>query len=49
MKKIVLLMLVSILATISTGCSEPGETVIPDRENLSTEIVEEFEFPSHDK
>ena len=47
MKKFILLVLVSILAAISTGCSESKEAVIPDRENLSTEIVEEFEFPSH--
>ena len=49
MNKFILLMLVSIMAAIFTGCSGSEEVVIPDRANLSTEIVEEFEFPSHDK
>ncbi len=47
MKKIVLLMLVSILAAISIGCSGSKEAAIPSRENLSTEKVEEFKFPSN--
>ena len=45
MKKIVLLVLVA-MAAIFTGCTGSEETVIPSRENLSTEIVEEYEFPS---
>lgn len=45
MKKLVLLTLVS-MAAIFTGCTGSEETVIPDREKLSTEIVEEYQFPT---
>ena len=46
MKKNVLLVLVSIVVASFTGCAGSQEAEIPSRENLSTEIVEDFEFPS---
>ena len=46
MKKNVLLVLVSIVVASFTGCAGSQEAEIPSRENLSTEIMEDFEFPS---
>ena len=46
MEKNVLLLLVSIVIASITGCAGSQEAEIPSRENLSTEIVEEYEFPS---
>ena len=47
MKKLVLVLLTLVsMAAIFTGCTGSEETVIPDREKLSTEIVEEYQFPT---
>lgn len=40
MKKNVLFLLVSILAAAFSGCTESQKAEIPDREQMSTEIVE---------
>ena len=42
MKKVVLLVLVSTLAVIFTGCGGSKEAEIPSPEDVSTEKVEEF-------
>ena len=46
MKKVVLLVLVSTLAVIFTGCGGSKEPEIPRPEDVSTEKVEEFVAPS---